>query len=119
MELKKTVRFTLILYIVGALLFFVFGGLDRGLWFGIGGGLALLNVFFALWTIRFGFKSTKNKGLFLGLLIMKSMTFLMVVLILLMFLKPVLLPFTMGISLVIFGAVAAALVESKSLLKGS
>jgi hypothetical protein len=118
MELKKTLKTSTGLYLAGVLAYVVLRpGYDEALWFAVSGGLALVNIFFAAWTIRFGFKSTQNKGLFLGLLLFKSMTFLMVVLVVLMFLKPLLLPFTLGISVVIVGAVGAALYEVGPLLK--
>jgi len=119
MELKTTVSISFIIYLLGSAGFYIFRGLEEALWFGIGGGLVLVNLFFALWTVKIGMKSAKNKAVFLGILLLKSMTFLMVVVVILMFLKPILLPFTLGIGVVIVGAVGAALLEVGPLIKKS
>jgi hypothetical protein len=118
MELNKTIKVSVGLYLIGMAAFALFTkGWESCLWYSISGGLALINVFFAAWTVKFGFKSVTNKGLFFGLLFIKSMTFLMMVIMVLVILKPLVLPFTLGISVVIFGAVGAAIYEAGPLLR--
>lgn len=116
MKLTSTLFISLGIFFVGSLTAFVVGGEEPGLWFSVGGGLTLINFYFAAWAVRFGFKSLKNKGIFLGLLLMKTMTFLMVIAMILILVKPLLLPFTLGISIVIVGATVAALWESRKIL---
>jgi hypothetical protein len=118
MTLNLTVRFSLILYFAGIIAFY-FAEKGDWLWFAVGGGLALVNVLFAAMLVRVGMHSFKNKALFLGMLLAKSMLFILVVAMVLVFLKPRLLPFTLGVTVVIFGAIAAALYETRHLRKQS
>lgn len=113
MQLKTTLRASFFAFLVGCVLFYFLKGLDDCLWFALGGGLALVNIFVAAWSIRFGFHSVKKAGVFTGLLLLKSLSFLAVIAVVLVFLKPLLLPFTLGITIVIVGALLAALWELK------
>ncbi len=103
----------MLVYFIGLTGFYFWSGLEAFLWFAVGGGLAVVNIFFAAWVLRFGFQGVKQKGMFLGILMVKSLTFLAVVACILMFLKPLLLPFTLGLGVVIFSTVLAALWESR------
>ena len=111
MELKNTAKISFFLLIFGLVAFYIWMPLPFALWFGVGGGLTLLNVYFAIWAIRFGLGTLQKKSVFLGVLLIKSLSFVLAVAAILMFLKPLLLPFTLGIGLVIFGALGAALWE--------
>lgn len=114
MNLKLTIRSSILVYVVGILVFY-FLGKEDGLWFAVGGGLAMVNIFFAAVVLKLGFNSLKNKALFLGLLLIKSLSFVLVVALILIFLKPSLLPFTLGVTVVIFGAIGTALYETRHL----
>ncbi|MDB5039107.1 MAG: hypothetical protein JWQ35_2635 [Bacteriovoracaceae bacterium] len=112
MSLSLTIRIALLTYLAG-ILYFYFKEPTDWIWFAIGGGLALINIFFAAFVVKFGMRSLKNKGLFLGLLLLKSVTFVAVVAVVLVLVKPKLLPFTLGVGVVIFGAIGAALFETR------
>lgn len=118
MELKNTLKISILLYLAGVVGFAFWKGNEPALWFAFGGVLALVNVFFAAFVVRKGLESIRGKPFFLGLLFFKSLTFLMVVTVTLMFLKPQLLPFTLGIGVVIVGAVGAAFYEIKRFMRG-
>jgi hypothetical protein len=110
MTLSLTIRTSLLVFFTGLILFY-FREKSEWLWFAVGGGLALVNVLFAAAVVRLGLKSVKNKAIFLGLLVIKSSTFVLLIGLVLVFLKPKLLAFTLGITVVIFGAIGAALYE--------
>lgn len=112
MELKSTLILSFAVYLLGCFVFYLQSGSESLLWFAIGGGLALVNVFFAAWAVRYGFKSLKRKALFLGLLLLKSFSFVLVVAAVIMFFKPLLLPFTLGLGLVIFSSVIVAFTKA-------
>jgi len=113
--LKLSLRFCVALYLIGFGIFWYFKGLESGLWFGLGGGLSLLNVFLAAFSVRYGFENIKKSSIFVGFMLMKSLTFILVVATVLIFLKPQLLPFTLGISVVIVGATLLAFWELRKL----
>jgi len=113
MQLRTTLRASFLAFLAGVLAFYFIEGLDSALWFALGGALALMNVFLAAWSIRMGMASIKKAGIFTGLLFFKSLSFLAVIAVVLVFLKPLLLPFTLGITIVIVGALLAALWELK------
>jgi hypothetical protein len=117
MDLKRTIQVALGIYFLGLIGAYFFRGFEWFLWFAVGGGLALVNVLYAFWTIRHGLTSVKSKGIFLGLLMFKSLTFVSVVAIILMMLKPLVLPFTLGLGIVIFASVGAAFWESRRYFK--
>lgn len=116
MQLKNTIRTAIGIFGVGMLLTYLVYGFEPFLWFGVGAGLALVNIYFACWTVAHGLQNLRKKGAFLGLLMVKSATFLAVVAAILMFLKPLLLPFTLGLSVVIVASIGVALWESKRYL---
>ncbi len=117
MNLKITIRVATLLFVLGYFLFFFAGSSDDSIWFAVGGGLGLINLILAGLLVKFGLKSTLHKGLFLGLLLLKSLVFVMTIALVLVFLKPKLLPFTLGVGIVIFGAIGAAAFESRHLLR--
>src|SRR4051812_21148611 len=108
MNLNLTIKCSLFILFVGTVWFY-FCAPNDWIWFLVGGGLALINILFAAFVVRLGFKSLRNRSLFLALLLVKSFTFVMVVALVVVFLKPKLLPFTSGVGLVIVGAIGAAL----------
>ena len=114
-QLGLTLKVSFALFALGTVIFFLSSSLDKTLWFTVGGGLALMNLFFAVWVARQGLHSNASKGVFLGLIMIKSFTFLLVIAGILVFLKPALLPFTLGVGIVIFGSVLAALGEVRKL----
>jgi hypothetical protein len=116
MKLTLTVRAALLLYAVGMVIFFV-RDQDQMTWFALGGGLALVNILAAAWSVKMGLISLQKSGLILGLFLVKSFTFLALVAAILLFLKPMLLPFTLGLGIVIVGSVGAAIWESRHLIK--
>jgi len=116
MTLKLTIRVALILYILGLIAFY-FAEPEQMTWFALGGGLAVFNILFAAWVVRIGFASLKGNSMVLGFFMFKNFTFLVLIAFILLFLKPMLLPFTLGLGLVIVGSVVAALWESRHLLK--
>jgi len=117
MELKTTLKISILVYLLGVLFFYSKEGGESALWFGVGGGLAAVNVFFAAWVVRNGLSSFQSKGVFLSLVLAKSFSFLTVVAGILMFLKPLLLPFTLGLGIVIFSSIIAAAWEIRRQLK--
>lgn len=117
MELKTTTRLAFLIYFLGVLGFFLLRNTEEMLWFAIGGGLALVNVALAAWSIRFGLENVKKSAIFLTLLLFKSLTFLTVVAAILFFLKPLVLPFTLGITIVIVGALLAGIWEARRMVK--
>jgi len=88
-------------------------GTEGMTWFGLGGALALVNVFLAAWSVKIGFNIIRQSTFFIGLLLLKSISFIGLIAVILVFLKPLLLPFTLGISVVIVGATLAAVWESR------
>lgn len=117
MQLKITVRLAILIFLAGIGVAYALSGDEAALWFAVGGGLSLVNVCMAAWVVSFGLKSAKSKGIFLGFLMLKSLTFVLVVAVILMFLKPLLLPFTSGLGVVIFASIGAAVWEMRRYLK--
>lgn len=117
--LRKCLQLSVITSLIGALVIGLLQGREALLWFVLGSGLALVNLGVAAMVVRIGIGSIRNKGLFLGLLLMKTLTFLGVVAAFLVFMKPQLLPFTIGLGVVIFGSVFAALLESRHYFKNA
>jgi hypothetical protein len=117
MQLKATIRAAFAIFLIGMAVTYFAYGYEAFLWFSVGAGLALVNVFFACWTVSNGLQNLQKKGIFLGLLLLKSSSFLVIVACILMFLKPLLLPFTLGLSIVIFASIGVALWESRRYLK--
>ncbi len=113
MQLRLTLSMSVLLMVSGSIAFYFLAGLKPMLWFSLGAGLALINVFAAAFAVRFGLQNLRKKPLFIGLLLLKSLTFFVVVAVVLVFLKPLVLPFTLGISVVIVGATVAALWEAR------
>lgn len=111
MDLKITLRIGMALFVLGSTVFYWLMGFQNAAWFALGGALALFNVFVAAWSVRFGLSSLKKSATFVALLMIKSLSFLAVIAVVLIFLKPLLLPFTLGITTVIVSSVIAALWE--------
>lgn len=117
MNLRLTLRFSILLFFVGFILFYSLSDFENTIWFALGGLLALVNLFVAALVVAFGLKSLKSATFFLIILLFKSLVFVSSVALVLVFLKPKVLPFTLGILLVIFGAIGAAFFESRRYLK--
>jgi hypothetical protein len=64
MKLTLTVRAALLLYAVGMVIFFV-RDQDQMTWFALGGGLALVNILAAAWSVKMGLISLQKSGLIL------------------------------------------------------
>ena len=107
-KLKLVIQISFLIFALG-LLGFYFRDREDTLWFGVGGGLTLVNLIFAYFVIKKGLTSLKSKGAFMFLVLLKSTSFVAVVAAILALLKPRVLPFTLGLALVMFGAVVAAL----------
>lgn len=112
-----SLQISFVLFLMGILASSLFLGGDFSLWFGIGGGIGLINFMLGAVFVRYGLKNLKRSGVFLSFLIVKSLAFVGIVAFVLMISKPALLAFTLGISLVIFGPVIWALWESRKYLK--
>jgi hypothetical protein len=117
MELRLTLRISLAVFIVGLAALYFWQGLEAMAWFGLGGILTLMNLFLVAWSLRFGLNNLRKSSLLMALLLVKTMSFLGVTAIVLVFLKPLLLPFTLGITIVIVGSILAALWESRRYMK--
>jgi len=117
MVLKQSLKLALVLYAIGILVFYFWKGFHDSLWFAIGGGIALLNFFMGVLAVSTGISKLQHKGMVLGLLLMKSFSFVAVVAVVLMFAKPQLFPFTLGIGLVIFAVTFWAVLESRHTIK--
>ncbi len=115
-RLKRVIQMTLVVWALGVLALFFYDREDS-LWFAIGGGLALVNLIFAYFVVKRGLGSLPSKGVFLGLLATKSLSFLAVIVLVLMVLKPRVLPFTLGLGLVMVGAVVVAVGEALRLIR--
>jgi|GEM_PF-4258252 len=115
--IKKSLTIASFSYFIGILAFWLGKDFSSALWFAVGGGLTLLNFLLAASIVSRGIKMIKNRGLFLGLLLIKSLLFVAVICLVLMFTKPILLPFTLGIGIVIFGAVIAAILDGRHALR--
>jgi hypothetical protein len=113
MELKITIRVAVVLFLSGFIFFYLFSSIESAAWFSVGGAMALVNLSSAAWIIRQGFKSLPSKAFFLGVLLLKSLAFVFLVGFVLVFLKPQLLPFTLGVGGVIFGSIGAAVLETR------
>lgn len=112
MKLTRAIQVSVVIYVVGIAFYSWFNASDL-VWFALGGALALTNVLFAAWVVHKGLKEVRRKAVFLGLLLMKSLSFFVLIAIILMFLKPQLLPFTLGIGIVIFASTCVAAWESR------
>ena len=115
--LTSGLKVSTVLFFIGLVAFYFAEGFDSALWFGIGGGIALFNFLIACFVVSSGLEKIRNKGLLLGALMFKSMSFVGVVAVVLMFTKPLIFPFTLGIGIVIFGLVVWAALESRHSLK--
>lgn len=115
--ITSSLKISVFLFIAGIVASLLFLGGDFSLWFGIGGGIGLLNFMLGAVFVRYGLKNLKRSGVFLSFLLIKSLAFVGIVAFVLMISKPALLAFTLGISLVIFGPVIWALWESRKYLK--
>lgn len=115
-QLRKTLLVSFSLFLLGTLVFLIARGLESALWFAFGGGLALVNFYLAMIAVSRGLENIKNASIFIGLILFKSLTFILLIAVILMFLKPQLLAFTLGIGVVIFGAVVSALIERRHLI---
>lgn len=116
MKIKLSLIVSLILFFAGSIAYY-FMNIQAFPWFALGGGLALINVLFAAWVVKFGLDRLRANWFVLGLFLLKSLTFLVVIAAILILLKPMVLPFTLGLGLVIFGSIIAAGIESRHLLK--
>ncbi len=110
--IKRSFHIGIALYILGAVAIAVFMSISAALWFLVGGGFAILNLMAASYVVIKGLPRFKNKVVFLGLIFLKSLSFVAMVAAVLMFAKPRLLPFTMGVGIVIFSLVVWAVWES-------
>lgn len=111
--IRSSMKISAFTYFVGLGLFAWFQGWESALWFGIGGGMALFNYFLAMIFVRIGLSRVRYSAPFLSILLLKSLAFVGIVALVLMFSKPLFLPFTLGIGLVIFGAIIWAVLESR------
>ena len=116
MKLRLPLIVSLSLFLIGLVAFYVLN-IQAFPWFALGGGLALINVLFASWVVKFVLNRLRTNWFVLGLFLLKSLTFLIVIAAVLILLKPMVLPFTLGLGLVIFGSIIAAAIESRHLLK--
>lgn len=114
---KKAALLGFGLYLFGALGFAIFVSIEFCLWFLVGGGFAILNLLAAAYLVVRGLPRMRNKALFSCLVILKSVAFVGVVGVVLMFARPLLLPFTLGVGIVIFSLVLWAALESLKTLK--
>lgn len=106
------------IYIIGIIAFYFASGVGAALWFGVGGAMALLNFLVASSLVQFGLTRLKKAPLILALIFMKTLIFLVLVVLVLSYAKPQLLPFTLGIGLVIFGLILWATLEGRKLVFG-
>ncbi|MBN8553838.1 MAG: hypothetical protein J0L93_00150 [Deltaproteobacteria bacterium] len=118
MKLTLTFRLGLVVYFIGFIFSYFYWGFEGFLWFAVGGGLALMNMYYAIWAVQRGLGGgAKSGGVFLMLLLFKSLTFVLLVGMILVLLKPLLLPFTLGLGVVIFASIGAAFWESRRYIK--
>jgi len=110
--LKSTLILGFILFVLGTMATAIFWGPEAALWFAVGGIFALFNLMAAAYLVIKGLPYWRNKAGFLGLLFLKSISFVAIVAVVLMFAKPLLLPFTMGIGIVIFSLAIWAVREA-------
>ncbi len=115
--IRNSFWISVVLFLGGLLVASLLWSKKEALWFGVGGGIGLLNFMLGALFVRQGLKSLRRSGIFLFFLLIKSFAFVGVVAIVLMISRPALLPFTLGISLVIFGPLVWALWESRKYLK--
>lgn len=113
MELKITLVISFVLLIGSTIGMFWWRGSEAGLWFAVGGILSFVNLMMASWAVQFSLLNVKKSSVFAFLLMIKSSLFLAIIAGILVFLKPHLLGFTLGLSLIIVSGVLAALVESR------
>lgn len=109
--IKQSFLIGLGLYLFGGLATALFMSIEACLWFLVGGGFALMNLMAASYLVTYGLPRWKNKLAFLGLLFLKSLSFIAMIAAVLMFAKPLLLPFTMGVGIVIFSLIVWAIRE--------
>lgn len=117
MVLTRALKVSGVLYVLGLIAFFFAQGLEPAIWFGVGGGLALLNFMVACAVVGKGLSNIRRRGFMLGVLLIKSMSFVALVAFVLMFTKPQVFPFTLGIGIVIFGLTVWAVIESRHSIK--
>lgn len=111
MALKQIFMTSFFLALIGALSFHYFGRNEDVIWFGIGSIGGLLNFSLISLLVTRGLQSGKKKGAFLSFLLLKTFSFLGLLLVCLMLLKPSILPFTLGVTIVIVGAFLWALFD--------
>lgn len=116
--LRQILLVSFVLAFVGSLAFYFLKGLEEAVWFAFGAGAALMNLLLAFFLVQRGLHGAKSKGLFLGFLLMKSLSFIALVAVVLLVLKPALLPFTSGIGIVIVGATFWAGLDSLKRITG-
>ena len=113
MTLKLTLIFSAVLLAASSVATFYWKGSEVGLWFTIGGLLSFVNLVMAAWAVHFSLLNVKKSSVFGFLLLIKSSFFLALVATILIFLKPHLVGFTLGLSVVIISGILAALAESR------
>jgi len=109
---KSTLVFGFVLFIFGTMAITFLMGPEAALWFAVGGIFALFNLMSAAYLVVKGLPYWRSKAGFVGLLFLKSLCFVAIVVAVLMFAKPLLLPFTMGIGIVIFSLAIWAVREA-------
>lgn len=109
---KGTLILGFILFVFGVMSSAMIWGPEAALWFSVGGVFALLNLLSAAYLVIRGLPFWRNQAGFLGLIFLKSLCFVGIVAAVLMFAKPLLLPFTMGIGIVIFSLLVWAVREA-------
>ena len=117
--IKTSLKIALVLMTIGIGSFGLARSWEDALWFELGSMLALTNFGLAGLVVRKALGGVRKKFLFLSLLLVKSFFFVSSVVLVLMFVKPSLFPFTLGIGLVIFSLVLWAAWESRHYLKSS
>ena len=113
MEIRFTLILSILVLVLSTVGMFYWRGFDSGLWFAIGGLLSFVNLMLAAWAVRFSLMNVKKSSVFAFLLLIKSSFFLALIAAILIFLKPQIVGFTLGLSIVIVSGVLVALVESR------
>jgi ethanolamine transporter EutH len=116
--IQRSFYLALASYLIGIITFYFTADLASALWFSLGGGMALLNFLVAAYIIQVGLSKIRQKSLLLLMIFGKSLVFIAMVALVLSFTKPLLLPFTLGIGLVIFGLILWAAIEGRKIIFG-
>jgi len=112
MTALKQIFFTsFILALAGCVAFYWLGAETDFVWFGVGSVAGLLNFSLIILLVFRGVQTWKKKSVFLSLLMLKTFSFLGLLIVCLMLLKPAILPFTLGVTIVIVGAFLWALFD--------